>query len=239
MKVYFFTGAGVSAESGISTFRDSNGLWENNKISEVCNINTWRKNKESVFKFYSERRMQLATVQPNLIHMKISELQKKYGEDNVVIITQNVDDLFERSGCKNVLHLHGNLTKIHCTNKKCNFEKDIGYEEYLDSICPECNQNELKPSIVFFGENAPNYHFMKRYFHFIEPEDIFIIMGTLGNVVPIQLHTDFFDCTKILNNLEESDYIKSSSFDHVFLKPGTEAILDISEIIESKFNENK
>jgi len=234
MRIVFFTGAGVSAESGISTFRDSNGLWENHKIEEVCNAHTWKQNRELVFKFYNERRIQLNKVEPNLIHKKIAEIQNKY--ENVEIITQNVDDLFERAGCKDVIHVHGELTKMQCT--ACSHIWDIGYKEIdPDTVrCPKCNSNKgVKPNIVFFYENAPKYMDMKRAFRKLESGDLLIVLGTMGNVVNIHSELSFTPASTILNNLEKSPYIDDSRIDYVFYKKGTEAILDIEKIIEDKY----
>jgi len=233
MKVYFFTGAGISAESGISTFRDANGLWENNKIEEICNINTWEANKEKVFKFYSERRIQLGNVQPNLIHKTISELQNKYGNNNIIVMTQNVDDLLERAGCSEVLHLHGNLKEIKCLD--CHRTFDISYKNFTEKeTCKYCKSNNIKPNIIFFGEYAPNYHFMKRNFRNINKEDIVIVMGTLGNVIGISRYINFCDSKlKILNNLEYSEYINERDFNYIFYEKGTEAIIKIKKLIEN------
>ena len=105
-----FSGAGISAESGINTFRDTNGLWENHSIKEVCSENTWKHNFEAVHTFYNQRRVQLSEVQPNNAHKVVATLKKQYGDD-CYVITQNVDDLFERAGCEDVLHVHGELKK--------------------------------------------------------------------------------------------------------------------------------
>ena len=239
MKVVFFTGAGVSAESGISTFRDSDGLWENHKIEEVCEITTWKKHKDAVFRFYSERRKQLAKVKPNLIHKTIAELQNKYGEENVLVITQNVDNLFERAGCSKVIHLHGFLPEMKCLN--CQNVFNVGYSENKkEDLCPKCGKASLKPNIVFFGENAPEYHWLNKALRDIRTEDIFVVIGTMGNVVPIdyKLRRTYYKPLKILNNLEESKYISESIFDYVFYEPGTKAIIKIKNIIEEKMKEN-
>lgn len=236
MKVVFFTGAGVSAESGISTFRDSNGLWEDNKIEEVCNINTWEDNKEKVFRFYSERRKQLSEVEPNKIHKTIASLQKKYGVKKVQVITQNVDDLFERAGCEKVIHLHGFLPEMKCLS--CRKPFNIGYKESsLEDICPICEESNLKPNIVFFGENAPEYHWLNKALRDITDFDILVVMGTLGNVVPIdyKIRNMFNNPITILNNLEKSVHISKNLFDHVFYEKGTEAIPKIEKIIEDHF----
>ena len=113
-KLIIFSGAGISAESGINTFRDTNGLWENHSIKEICSEYTWKQNFEAVHSFYNQRRVQLSEVQPNNAHKVVATLKKQYGED-CYVITQNVDDLFERVGCKDVLHVHGELGKMECT----------------------------------------------------------------------------------------------------------------------------
>lgn len=237
MKIVFFTGAGISAESGISTFRDTNGLWENHKVEDVCHASTWRMNKDLVFKFYSERRKQLNEVEPNHIHNTIAELQKELGHENVIVITQNVDDLLERAGCEKVLHLHGFLPEMKCVgNYKCQNTWNVGYTETTkEMICPKCG-GETKPNIVFFGDEAPNYFHMKNIFYSLSEEDIVVVMGTMGNVVIIDHYMNFTNGLKILNNLEKSPYIDDKKYHHVFYEKGTSAIDKIKEII---VNQNK
>lgn len=235
MKIVFFTGAGISAESGISTFRDVNGLWDNYKIEEICNIQTYKKNKEAVFKFYNERRTQLASVEPNIIHLTMARIQKEFAQKNIVveIITQNIDDLLERAGCTDVLHVHGNLTKMNC--KKCNYSWNIGYTETnVEELCPKCiKEEDVKPSVIFFGEDAPRYKEMKRVLNSLNEEDILVVMGTMGNVVSINTYAGFVKCRKFLNNLEKSNYINNSYFDYTYFEKGSSAILKIEKMIKS------
>lgn len=239
-KLYVFSGAGISAEFGISTFRDSNGLWENHKIEEICNVNTWKQNRSKVFNFYNQRRIQLGEVNPNKIHLRLAELEK---DIEVIHLTQNVDNLLERAGCSKVIHLHGELTKMMCTS--CGKEEptefnlnsfttwEVGYNDidYEEVRCPKCNSNKgVKPYIVFFGEFAPNYHLKKKIFRDIKEHDMIIVLGTNGNVIPIYRDLQFVYGYKILNNLEKNEYIGEDVFDKVFYKPGTEAIDEICEI---------
>lgn len=150
-KIVVFTGAGISKESGIPTFRDSDGLWENYKIDEVATINGWNNNKELVLNFYNDRRKQLSAIQPNIAHYGIVELEKNY---NVHVITQNVDDLHEKAGSTKILHLHGELTKA-CSEKNKELIKNIGYSDIkLGDLATDNEQ--LRPYIVWFGENVPN-----------------------------------------------------------------------------------
>jgi len=217
-KIIIFSGAGISAESGISTFRDTDGLWENHNIEEVCHQNSWKNNFELVHKFYNQRRMQLNEVQPNKAHKVVAKIKQKYGDD-CYVITQNVDDLFERAGCKEVLHVHGELTKMECT--ACGNIWDIGYKEFdiAKDRCPNCNSlRGVKPYIVFFGGTAPKYREMYRAFDVGSYRDsIVVIIGTMGNVVVIDEFLRNKLCKKILNNLEPSEYINDEVFDKVYL----------------------
>lgn len=135
-KVVFLTGAGLSAESGIKTFRDHNGLWNNYDVMEVCSIKGFRKNRQLVLDFYDLRRADLADKEPNPAHFMIAELQKKY-PDQIINLTQNVDNLLEKAGCSEVIHLHGELTKAVC--ETCNHVIEIGYHPIRDfQQCPHC-----------------------------------------------------------------------------------------------------
>lgn len=170
------TGAGMSAESGIKTFRDSGGLWEEYDVMEVASYEGWLRNKELVLRFYNERRRQLEKSKPNKGHFGLAELEKHFVVD---IITQNVDNLHERAGSTRILHLHGELTKIRsCTDE--NFIIDIGYKDIsLGDCCPKGGQ--LRPHIVWFGEAVP---LIDTAAHICEEADIFIIIGSSLNVYP-------------------------------------------------------
>lgn len=221
-KIVIFSGAGISAESGIKTFRDSDGLWENHKIEDVCSQSTWLKNYDLVHKFYNQRRKQLAEVTPNYAHEIVAEIQKKYPKD-CILITQNVDDLFERAGCTNVIHVHGELTKMEC--QSCSLVYNIGYKAHTNNdLCPKCSSQDIKPFIVFFGGQAPAYMEMYDAFRHLQNEDsIAVVIGTLGNVVQINANLELMDCKKILNNLEESPYIDDTQFDKVYYEEATSA----------------
>ena len=157
-KIAVLTGAGVSAESGISTFRDSDGLWENYNVEDVASIAGWYRNPGLMLDFYNERRAQLATVKPNEAHKLIALLEKDY---DVTVITQNIDNLHERAGSARIIHLHGELTKVrpeNCCNEMDGFSEkavfDIGYGEiHIGDKAP--NGAQLRPHIVWFGEAVP------------------------------------------------------------------------------------
>ena len=174
-KIVVLTGAGMSAESGISTFRDSNGLWENHDIMEVASPIGWKNNPALVLDFYNKRRAQLKEVQPNKGHEILAELEQNF---NVQIITQNVDNLHERAGSKNILHLHGELVKVRgefSENESIYWETDI----HLGDVNEKAEQ--LRPDIVWFGEQVPAINFAITH---MQTADIVIIIGTSLQVYP-------------------------------------------------------
>ena len=231
-KILIFSGAGISAESGIKTFRDADGLWENYAIEDICNQQTWVQNYDLVHNFYNQRRVQLSSVEPNFAHEIVASIQKKYPQD-CIIVTQNVDDMFERAGCTNVIHVHGELTKMECVS--CQNVFDIGYKEFkVGDTCPKCSSDTIKPFVVFFGGSAPKYMDMYDAFRHLQNEySIAVVIGTLGNVVQINANLEIMECHKILNNLEVSPYIDDSQFDRVYYEEATSAI----EKIEADINE--
>lgn len=223
--IIVFSGAGISAESNLATFRDSNGLWANYDPMEVCNYLNWRENYKLVHEFYNKRREELGSVKPNIAHKNIKKLSEKY---NVINITQNVDNLFERAGCNDVIHLHGNLCELICL--KCGEIINLGYESYDFTPCPKCGFEMLKPNIVFFFEPAPKYATMYQIFENVKDNDIIIVIGTSGEVVNIcsMLNKGY----KILNNLDSSPNINEAIFDSVYLEKSSTASAKIYKEIE-------
>ncbi len=174
--IVVLTGAGISAESGIKTFRDSDGLWEEHRIEDVATYDAWIKNQNLVLEFYNQRRRQLATVQPNAAHIALAKLEAKY---QVYIITQNVDNLHERGGSSNVLHLHGELTKARSTCDE-DLVYDIGYKDILPG--DKCkNGSQLRPHIVWFGEAVP---LIMDAATLVKKADILMVIGTSLVVYP-------------------------------------------------------
>lgn len=174
-KIVVLTGAGISAESGIKTFRDADGLWEGHDIMEVASPIGWNKNPTLVLDFYNKRRAQLLTVQPNKAHEILAELEKQF---NIHIITQNVDDLHERAGSSSVLHLHGELLKVRSVAN----EKNIMHWK-TDLNLGDCDDkgNQLRPHIVWFGEAVP---LIEKAIEIVETADILVIIGTSLQVYP-------------------------------------------------------
>jgi NAD-dependent deacetylase len=170
------TGSGISSESGLKTFRDSGGLWEDYDVMEVASFAGWTKNMELVLRFYNERRVQLKDSKPNEGHIGLVELENYF---NVQIITQNVDDLHERAGSKNVLHLHGMITRARSTGDP-NLKYDIGYNSIkLGDTCEKGFQ--LRPDIVWFGEAVPA---IEDAAEIVATADIFVVIGTSMVVYP-------------------------------------------------------
>jgi len=174
-KLVVLTGAGISAESGIKTFRDSDGLWEGYDVMEVATPEGWHKNQELVLDFYNKRRQQLKEVQPNLGHQILAELEKDF---DVHIITQNVDDLHERAGSTKVLHLHGELLKVRSTKNK-NLILDWSDDLYTGDF--DENGHQLRPHIVWFGEEVPA---LEEAIDITETADYFAVIGTSLQVYP-------------------------------------------------------
>lgn len=175
MKIVVLTGAGVSAESGIKTFRDSDGLWEGHDVMEVASPEGFARNPEAVLDFYNQRRRQLLTVQPNAAHKALADLEKYH---DVTIITQNVDDLHERAGSTDVIHLHGELFKARCTvneNHILDWKNDLNIGDLSDQ------NHQLRPHIVWFGEMVPMIEVATEV---VEQADAIIIVGTSMQVYP-------------------------------------------------------
>ena len=235
-KVVILSGAGISAESGISTFRDSGGLWEQYDINDICSAGCLDWNYDQTIEFYDKRRLDIKDKIPNKAHIQIAALKEKY-PDNVAVITQNVDDLFEKAGCKDVLHLHGFLTQIKCM--ECNYLEDIGYSKLKDKwdSCPMCH-SKLRPDIVFFGEAAPKYEDM--YQELFDCEFL-VIIGTSGNVINPDMLLNSAWRSKdikysILNNLEPSTAINDKLYSKVLYKKASLAIEEIVQDIEKFLN---
>jgi NAD-dependent deacetylase len=177
-KIFFFTGAGISAESGLQTFRDSkDGLWNNFKIEDVCTPEAWKKNPALVLDFYNQRRKQCKEANPNLAHELIAKLEEQY---EVVVVTQNVDNLHERAGSTNVVHLHGELMKARSTaNAKLIYDREE--DIVLGNLCEQ--QSQLRPHIVWFGEGLED-EILEKAIKEAASCAVCVVVGTSLNVYP-------------------------------------------------------
>jgi len=175
-KLVVFTGAGISAESGIRTFRDSGGLWEEHRVEDVATFEAWTRNRELVLNFYNQRRQQVMEAAPNRAHIVLAELQDQF---DVQVITQNVDDLHERAGSRHVLHLHGEIMKARSTA-----DSSLVYDLKNATLKTgdKCEKgSQLRPHIVWFGEMVPE---MDRANRIASSADLFVVIGTSLNVYP-------------------------------------------------------
>ena len=175
------SGAGMSAESGISTFRDAGGLWDKYPVMQVASAEGYVRDPELVINFYNERRKQLLDVEPNAGHIGLAELEKDF---NVTVVTQNVDNLHERAGSTRIIHLHGELTKVCSSRDPYNprYVKELKPEEYEVKMGDKAGDgSQLRPFIVWFGEAVPEIETAVDY---VEKADIFVIIGTSMNVYP-------------------------------------------------------
>lgn len=180
-KLVILSGAGISAESGISTFRDAGGLWDKYPVMQVASIEGYEANPELVINFYNERRKQLLEVEPNQGHILCAELEKYF---DVTVVTQNVDNLHERAGSHHIIHLHGELTKV-CSSYNPNdprYIRELKPEEFEVKMGDKAGDgSQLRPFIVWFGEAVPEIETAVQY---VEKADIFVIIGTSMNVYP-------------------------------------------------------
>jgi NAD-dependent deacetylase len=226
-KIVFFSGAGMSAESGISTFRDSGGLWEKYEINEVATPEAWRRNPDLVTDFYNQRRKQIIETSPNAAHNFITSLEDQF---DVTVITQNIDDLHERAGSTNILHLHGNirLAKSSGPNQEKKLYPIDGWELTKNDLCEDGYR--LRPHVVWFGEAVPA---LEDAIPLIESADVFVVIGTSLQVYPAAglIHYAPKTTTKILidPNLDSfsipSDFIKIA-------KNSTAAIQDLKDLLK-------
>ena len=199
-KIVVLTGAGISAESGLKTFRDSNGLWENHKIEDVATPQAWKADPEMVLEFYNQRRLQASVAVPNQAHFSLANLEDCF---SVTIVTQNVDDLHERAGSSEVIHLHGELTKAR-SSKNPSLIYHINEKRIeIGDLCDDGHQ--LRPHIVWFGEEVP---FINKVIPYFQRADIIIVIGTSLSVYPASGLVDYIssnaDCYYIDPNAKEN-----------------------------------
>ncbi|MCQ2342205.1 MAG: NAD-dependent deacylase [Paludibacteraceae bacterium] len=176
-KIVVFTGAGVSAESGLGTFRDSDGLWEKYRVEDICTHEAWLRNPQLCVDFYNARRRDTLAAQPNAAHLALTRLQQAF--PTMEIITQNIDDLHERAGSRNITHLHGEITKLRSENNETATVPLQGWEQHYGDRHPDGSL--LRPYIVFFGEGVP---YFSQACAIASTADIMIVVGTSLNVYP-------------------------------------------------------
>ena len=222
-KLVVLTGAGMSAESGIKTFRDADGLWEGHDVMQVASPEGFANNPELVLEFYNQRRRQLLSVQPNKAHYNLASLENNF---DVEIITQNIDDLHERAGSSKVIHLHGELLKVRSTideNLILYWKKDL----VIGDVCK--NGNQLRPHIVWFGEMVP---MLERAIEITRKADILVVIGTSMQVYPAAslIHYKPYNCPVYFidpkPNIKESQIEKLSIIKEV-ASTGTDKLIEL------------
>jgi NAD-dependent deacetylase len=231
-----FTGAGLSAASGVPTFRDADGLWQKHRIEDVADFITWRKNFEMVHDFYNARRQDMQAVQPNRAHDLIAEWQQLFPHQ-VQVFTQNIDLLLEAAGCLAVTHLHGEIDRMQCVACGENWKLDKCTWDHAQDRCVKCNSRKgVKPGVVFFNEHAPMYANLYRAIRHMHERTCVLIVGTSGMVLDVQ--TLFGDHTgvKILNNLARHPAIDDRMFDHVYYESAHTALPQIDPLIRAHLN---
>lgn len=224
-KIVVLTGAGMSAESGISTFRDANGLWENHNIMDVATPQAWQKNPQLVLDFYNQRRRQLKTVEPNAAHRYLKTLEETY---DVSIITQNVDNLHERAGSSRVIHLHGELTKVRSEK-----DESLVYDWPEDVIWGDRGADgaQLRPHIVWFGEMVP---MMDIAIAETSTADILVVIGTSLQVYPAASLIDYVEAATPIYVIDPKQVaVNENSYVHLIPKKATEGIIDLDRYLRS------
>ncbi len=205
-KIVILTGAGMSAESGLKTFRDANGLWEGHDVMEVASPQGWSSNKELVLDFYNQRRKQLLIAQPNKAHHSIAALEKNY---MVTIITQNVDDLHERAGSTDIIHLHGELRKVRSINREeliYEWDKDLNLGDLAD------DGSQLRPHIVWFGEAVP---MLDEAIQITKKADLLVIIGTSMQVYPAASLIHYIKPATPIFFIDPNPNILTSNYDNL------------------------
>ena len=223
--IVVLTGAGMSAESGVKTFRDHDGLWEGHDVMQVASPQGFRQNPELVLDFYNQRRRQLKTVEPNQAHKDLAALEKDY---KVTIITQNVDDLHERAGSTDVVHLHGELLKIRSTGNQNNIKtwtEDIN----LGDLCDEGYQ--WRPHIVWFGEDVP---MIENAVEICYAADILIIIGTSMQVYPAASLINYVQPDTDIYYIDPKPAINDDGKVNVIAKSATEGMKDLLNTLKTK-----
>ena len=229
--IVILTGAGISAESGLATFRASNGLWNNHKVEDVATIEAFERNPAYVHEFYNELKKELVKAKPNKAHLAITRLQKEY-DANISVVTQNVDTLHEKAGNQNIHHIHGQINQAVCLN--CGRILETFGDVDTETVCPHCHiAGMMKPNIVFFGENLLC---MDKVDRLLSECDLFLSIGTSGVVFPA---ASFVQIAKYNNvktyefNLEPPS--NNYYFDHHIYGPaGTTLPAFVDEMIKNK-----
>lgn len=234
-RVMILSGAGLSAESGICTFRDHDGLWENHDVMKVCSTQGWIEDRKLVTRFYNDRRLELASKEPNDAHKVLAQLEQDY-RGRFIHLTQNIDDLMERAGAKEVIHMHGTLTDLRC--EACTRTFHVGYapQEGVET-CPYCGNKRVRHNVIMFGEPAPEYSNIQEA---MRQCTLFIAIGTSGTVIDITTIAKAFKHSILIDPKRQEtasiydpkSYI-DEYFEHFIQKKAGEAMDEMLKIIKT------
>ena len=228
--LFILTGAGVSKESGIKTFREKDGLWENYKIEDVCTVEAFIKDPNLVNNFYNERRSSIIDqkILPNEAHYQLAKLEKKWKGD-FILVTQNIDNLHEQAGSKKILHMHGSLDKCFCMN--CGAEYKFNFDLSTEFVCKKCNvKGKVRVDIVWFGEQ-PKY--LDKIYKYLDRTDVFLSIGTSNNVYPAAGFIDYLKHQKRKIDFYEFNIEKTSKsflFTKSFIGPASETLKKLVDL---------
>ncbi|CAA6822103.1 MAG: NAD-dependent protein deacetylase of SIR2 family [uncultured Sulfurovum sp.] len=234
------SGAGLSEESGINTFRDSDGLWEKHDVMKVCSTEGWIENRRLVTQFYNERRVELESKEPNYAHKTLVELERAY-RGRVFHLTQNVDDLMDRAGSRDVVHLHGTLTDLRC--EACTKTFFIGYTvQESNATCPHCGNKRVRHNVVMFGETAPEYVKLQEA---TKHSTLLIVIGRSGIVIDLVPIAKAFKHSIIIDpkrqetrsQFDPHKYI-DEYFEYFFQKKASEAMDEMMRIVRKHMKED-
>ena len=233
-RLIVFSGAGLSAESGLPTFRGADGLWEGIPIRTVCHIETWEENFEAMHDFYDARREAGARAKPNQAHRIIAEWQNEW-PGRTFILTQNIDRLLEGAGCLDVVHLHGDIRILRCM--ACGHEWELEGNRYDRKNCAVCKRpRTVKPDVVFFGENAPRYQDLYRIVSELRKADTAVVVGTSGMVLPADRLFAFSEAHSVLVNLEPGNHMNEAAFTERLYGPATQQMPRLWDLLKSRMN---
>lgn len=245
-RVVFLTGAGLSADSGIPTFRGESGFYNGIRAEELLSYSTMKRSPEVIQKFTDNMRMKMRDAQPNKAHEMIARLGNEFG-DRVVHLTQNIDPVLEMAGYADTVHLHGFITRMRSIGNSKVVE-EIGFTRYWEGDpseapargfqfrCPKTG-SFMRPDVVLFGEMAPEYAKLHGAMRRLRRQDTLVVIGTQGNVLPVQHYAAMTPAAKVLNNLHSSPDISEELFDHVFMDRAAVVADDIEYVVRQRLEQ--
>jgi NAD-dependent deacetylase len=230
MRVLFLTGSGLSADSGLPTFRGAGGLYQGIAAEEFLSAASYARDPDSIEAWLDQLRLAVVAASPNAAHVALADYQRRYADS--LLFTQNVDTLLERAGASEVIHLHGRLDRLRCMGHAHTIAIGDEGRAALHARCTQCG-SRLRSDVVLFGEQAPAYRVLYRAIRRSTSVDALVVIGTQGNVLPVDDFARAFPGMTILNNLHESETISAKLFTHVIQRPAADAVAEVIERLEN------